>query len=193
MKESELDTLKKNIGQTLTQYNNIPLANDCTKVQAAQVLLREVKMVSDEEKRIFDENMQKDRFELEKDHKYFTEDIEKKKFEYEKDSFNKRLEMDENRNKNQYELDKLKLSIEERKLDLETSIYEMNKSNAEKERRFKLISLGATILVPAIVTLAELFVYRKLAYSNLKLIYVDEGRPTVDFKDSVKSVKNLIK
>lgn len=193
MNETELSELKNGLKSTLQEYSSIQMPDGTTKQQAAQVLFREVKMVSDEEKRAFDEKMQEDRFELEKDHKYFTENIEKEKLSLEKDSSEKRLVLEEKKFKEQSDIEKLRLSIEQSRFDLDKSIYEANQKNAEKERKFKYISLGLTILVPAIVTIAELVVYKKLAYSNLKLIYVDEGRPTVDFKDSVKSVKNLIK
>ena len=62
-----------------------------------------------------------------------------------------------------------------------------------KELYLKYEEIINYLFIGGCTTLISLLVYRKLAYNNLKLIYVDEGRPTTNFNDAVKSIKNLTK
>ena len=87
----------------------------------------------------------------------------------------------------------MKIQIETARLEIEKTNLELNKQNAKEDRKYRYISLALTVGIPAVTTLISLLVYRKLAYNNLKLIYVDEGRPTTNFNDAVKSIKNLTK
>ena len=89
--------------------------------------------------------------------------------------------------------EELKIQIETTRLEIEKTNLELNKQNAKEDRKYRYISLALTVGIPAVTTLISLLVYRKLAYNNLKLIYVDEGRPTTNFNDAVKSIKNLTK
>lgn len=200
MKETDLTSLESCLQQTIDDYSNIPIAGEYNKVQACQILTRELKLISDEKKRISDEKLQNERFQLEKDHRYWDEKFQETKHKDESDIAKERLDLDkkrfdldEKRQDSIEENDKLRLEIEKSRLDLEKATFEFTVQNSKEERKFKWISLGLSIGVPALTTLITLLVYRNLAYSNLKLIYVDEGRPTQDFKDACKSVKNLIK
>ncbi len=192
-KEIDLSSLESCLNSDIQEYSNLSLPNDCSKLQALQVVLKETLLLSNEEKRIFEEKMQKERFELEKDHKYWSEKFEEKKFTTEQSNIKERLILEEKKLNEALKQEKIKNKIELARLEIEKSNLEFNKQNAKETRKMNLITLAVTIGVPVVLTLMELIVYRKLAYDNLKLIYVDEGRPTAHFNDSIKSIKNLIK
>lgn len=192
-KETDLSSLESSVKSTIQEYSNIYLPNDCSKLQAIQVLTKEIGLISGEKKRIFDEEMQKDRFELDKDHKYWSEKFEEKKFEDEQDLAKKRLALEKLKIDSALKQEELKIQIETSRLEIEKINLELNKQNAKEDRKYRYISLIVTIGIPFVTTLISLLVYRKLAYDNLKLIYVDEGRPTTNFNDAVKSIKNLTK
>lgn len=192
-KETDLSSLESSVKSTIQEYSNIYLPNDCSKLQAIQVLTKEIGLISGEKKRIFDEEMQKDRFELDKDHKYWSEKFEEKKFEDEQDLAKKRLELEKLKIDSALKQEELKIQIETTRLEIEKTNLELNKQNAKEDRKYRYISLTLTIGIPFVTTIISLLVYRKLAYDNLKLIYVDEGRPTTNFNDAVKSIKNLTK
>ena len=192
-KETDLSNLESSVKSTIQEYSNIYLPNDCSKLQAIQVLTKEIGLISGEKKRIFDEEMQKDRFELDKDHKYWSEKFEEKKFEDEQDLAKKRLALEKSKIDSALKQEELKIQIETTRLEIEKTNLELNKQNAKEDRKYRYISLALTIGIPFVTTLISLLVYRKLAYDNLKLIYVDEGRPTTNFNDAVKSIKNLTK
>ena len=192
-KETDLSNLESSVKSTIQEYSNIYLPNDCSKLQAIQVLTKEIGLISGEKKRIFDEEMQKDRFELDKDHKYWSEKFEEKKFEDEQDLAKKRLALEKSKIDSALKQEELKIQIETTRLEIEKTNLELNKQNAKEDRKYRDISLALTVGIPAVTTLISLLVYRKLAYNNLKLIYVDEGRPTTNFNDAVKSIKNLTK
>lgn len=192
-KETDLSNLESSVKSTIQEYSNIYLPNDCSKLQAIQVLTKEIGLISGEKKRIFDEEMQKDRFELDKDHKYWSEKFEEKKFEDEQDLAKKRLALEKSKIDSALKQEELKIQIETTRLEIEKTNLELNKQNAKEDRKYRYISLALTVGIPFVTTLISLLVYRKLAYDNLKLIYVDEGRPTTNFNDAVKSIKNLTK
>ena len=192
-KETDLSNLESSVKSTIQEYSNIYLPNDCSKLQAIQVLTKEIGLISGEKKRIFDEEMQKDRFELDKDHKYWSEKFEEKKFEDEQDLAKKRLALEKSKIDSALKQEELKIQIETTRLEIEKTNLELNKQNAKEDRKYRYISLALTVGIPFVTTLISLLVYRKLADNNLKLIYVDEGRPTTNFNDAVKSIKNLTK
>lgn len=192
-KETDLNNLESSVKSTMQEYSNISLPNDCNKLQAIQVLTKEIGLISGEKKRIFDEEMQKERFELDKDHKYWSEKFEEKKFEGEQALTKERLSLEAKKFDEALKQEELKTRIETTRLEIEKTNLELNKQNAKEDRKYRYISLALTVGIPAITTLISLLVYRKLAYNNLKLIYVDEGRPTTNFNDAVKSIKNLTK
>lgn len=204
-KTTDLSSLQQSISTSVKEYSNIPMPDDASKLQAIQILAREVKLVSDEEKRIFDQEMQESRFELEKDRVYSAQNLELKKFEEEKahnaseldlkkeeqEIARKRLRLESKKQNTLIEIEKERVEIEKLRLEQEKTNSLLTEKARKDDQKFKYISLGLSIGIPALTTLISLLVYRRLAYSNLKLIYADEGRPTVDFKDAVKCVKNL--
>lgn len=192
-KETDLSNLESSVKSTIQEYSNISLPNDCNKLQAIQVLTKEIGLISGEKKRIFDEEMQKERFELDKDHKYWSEKFEEKKFEGEQALTKERLALEAKKLDETLKQEELKTRIEMTRLEIEKTNLELNKQKAKEDQKYRYISLALTVGIPAVTTLISLLVYRKLAYNNLKLIYVDEGRPTTNFNDAVKSIKNLTK
>ena len=80
MKRTELETLEKGLTQTVTEYNNIPLT-DADKGKTLSILEKETKIISSENKSIFDEELSTKRFELEKDKVYSSQKLDDKKFE----------------------------------------------------------------------------------------------------------------
>lgn len=192
-KEADLSSLENGLTKAIENYSNVPMPDDVSKLQAIQILTREVKLVSDEKKRIFDQENQKERFELEKDHRYWSEKFEEKKFQEEHELAKKRLDLDLEKSNALLKIETTKLELEKDRLECEKNNSIQLERNRKDDLKFKYISLGLTIGIPMLTTFISLMVYRKLAYTNLKLIYVDEGRPTMDYKDAVKSVKNLVK
>lgn len=199
MTEEDLKTLK-NHALSVDDYKDIRIPEDLDKNKALQILIKETKLISDEEKRFFDEKMQQSRYELEKDRIYMSSNLETKKFN--KDCEFKEKDLSILKDKNNIERRKLKLqqSIEQSKIELEKLKMDIEQQNSrmllesqKEERKLRYITLAITTVSGLISVLAPLFVYRKLSYSNLKLIYKDEGRSTQDFKDSVRCIKNLTK
>lgn len=192
-KETNLSSLESNIETSIKEYSELPLPNDCDKLRALQILTKELALVTSERKRIFDQKLAEDRFELEKDDKYWREKFEEEKFNKEQALAERRLALEEDRQKELLVIDTTRLQIEQARLDIERTNLELNIKKANDDKKYRYLQLALTIGIPALTSLVSLLVYRKLAYSNLKLIYMDEGRPTTDFKDAVKSVKNLTK
>lgn len=192
-KETNLSSLESNIETSIKEYSELPLPNDCDKLRALQILTKELALVTSERKRIFDQKLAEDRFELEKDDKYWREKFEEEKFNKEQALAERRLALEEDRQKELLVIDTTRLQIEQARLDIERTNLELNIKKANDDKKYRYLQLALTIGIPALTSLVSLLVYRKLAYSNLKLIYMDEGRPTTDFKDAVKSIKNLTK
>ena len=122
------------------------------------------------------------RFELDKDHTCFQESLEKDKLKQQKESF----EYQKIKDSNDLELQKIRLELE--KNDLEA-----RRAQERNESKFRWITFGITTGLTFVQFAMTLMAYRKLAYTNLKLIYKDEGRPTTEYKDAIKDVKNLLK
>lgn len=192
-KETNLSSLEESIKTSIEAYSNTELPSDCTKLQAIQVLTKEINLVTSEKKRLFDEEMARQRFELEKDDKYWREKFEEKKFADEQSLAKERFKLESEKQKELLAIESTKLEIEKTRLNIEQSNLELNIRRTEDDKKYRYLQLGLTIGIPALTSIISLLVYRKLAYSNLKLIYMDEGRPTTDFKDAIKSVKNLTK
>lgn len=112
----------------------------------------------------------------------FRNDLDNKKFE-------QQLSSEHEKN----EIEKLKLELEKDRLDIQRKELEQKAKDARNDTRFKWITFGITTTMGLLTTIMPILVYRKLAYTNLKLIYKDEGRPTTEYKDAIKSVQNLIK
>ena len=129
-----------------------------------------------------DLKFQDKRFELDKDHTCFQESLEKDKLKQQKELF----EYQKIKDSNDLELQKIRLELE--KNDLEA-----RRAQERNESKFRWITFGITTGLAFVQFAMTLMSYRKLAYTNLKLIYKDEGRPTTEYKDAIKDVKNLLK
>ena len=87
----------------------------------------------------------------------------------------------------------MKLEIEKMRLDMQREDLNQKKIDSRNDMRFRLITFGVTTVIGLAEVVIPLMVYRKLAYTNLNLIYRDEGRPSNDYKDAIKNVKQMIK
>ena len=50
-KETDLSNLESSVKSTIQEYSNMYLPNDCSKLQAIQVLTKEIGLISGEKKR----------------------------------------------------------------------------------------------------------------------------------------------
>ena len=181
--------------------------DDADYMKVLQIFIKQQKLIADEETRVFNEEMQKERFQLEKDRIYSDQQLginklaEEKRMhdaelafkEKEANLAGKRYRLDRDKQKTLLEIESTKLEIEKMRLELERESSRATLENAQSERKFRYVSLAVTTIVGLASVIVPLVVYRKLAYANLKLIYKDEGRPTQDFKDAVRCIKNLTK
>lgn len=163
MKRTELETLEKGLTQTVTEYNNIPLT-DADKGKTLSILEKETKIISSENKSIFDEELSTKRFELEKDKVYSSQKLDDKKFEQDvkqktfdnnikteefnltKDKFNqdvKNQEFGNNIKTEELELNKAKFNQDVKNQEFENSIkqqeLELSKLKMENDRKMALI------------------------------------------------------
>lgn len=192
MTEQELKKLKEgalSVDDILKQK----MSEEADYSKVLNVFVKQQKVISDEESRNFNEKMQEKRYELEKDKVYSSQNLEEKRFNKENEIKEKEISLNEEKNKALIDIEKLKFDLELKKFELESKNNENNVKNAFEERKFRYISLGITTFASLAGIIIPLIVYKKLAYANLKLIYRDEGRPTQDFKDSVRLVKQLTK
>lgn len=209
-KEIDLNNLEQGAIKTIEEYSKMPLPDDYSKQQTLQMLTKELGLISSEKKRVQDSTLQEERFELEKDHKYWNEKFEERKFKLEEDKFKntskqeesklgleeRKLNLEEEKFKDASKNEEFRLELEKIRLDIEKSNLEFQRQNALEERKLKkwtLIFQIASFGVSTLTTIIGLCLSNKLAYDNLKLIYVDEGRPTTEFKDSCKVIRNYIK
>lgn len=220
-KEIDLNNLEQGAIKTIEEYSKMPLPDDYSKQQTLQMLTKELGLISSEKKRVQDSTLQEERFELEKDHKYWNEKFEERKFKLEEDKFKNtskqeesklefeklkfkdnsaneefRRKLEEEKFKDASKNEEFRLELEKIRLDIEKSNLEFQRQNALEERKLKkwtLIFQIASFGVSTLTTIIGLCLSNKLAYDNLKLIYVDEGRPTTEFKDSCKVIRNYIK
>lgn len=198
MTESELKKFKDN--RLIKELDNYSLPDNMDYVLALNTFVKEQKVISDEETRIFNEKIAEERLQLEKDKIYHSQKMEidklnedKKKNENDYEYNLKKLKLEKKKNDSLISIETLKLEIEKMKLEIEKENLKLNISKEKEETKFKYVSLGITTFVSFMGIIIPLIVYKKLAYANLKLIYRDEGRSTVEFKDAVKCIKNMTK
>ena len=96
-------------------------------------------------------------------------------------------------NSEKNEIERLRLEIEKTRLDLQKEDLNQKRIDSRNDMRFRLVTFGITTVIGLAEVIIPLLVYRKLAYTNLNLIYKDEGRPTNDYKDAIKNIKMMIK
>ncbi|MCI6883118.1 MAG: hypothetical protein MR841_08755 [Lactobacillus johnsonii] len=138
-------------------------------------------------------DIQQSRFGFEKDlakaklnqeSKWHDEEIANKKelFEYQK-----------TKDANDFSIQKLRFDLDRQRLDFEEKDLEFKRELSKSESKYRWITFGVTTILGFAQFAISLYTYKKLAYTNLKLIYCDEGRPTTDYKDAIKNVQNMIK
>lgn len=151
------------------------------------------------------DNSEKNEFEKEKFKYQVKCDSEKNKLEKEKleqqisndkirnDLDEKKFEQQISNDSTKNDIEKMRLEIEKSRLDMQRMDCVQKAKDARDDKMFKWVSFGVTTAISLAGTIIPMLVYRKLAYTNLKLIYKDEGRPTTEYKDAIKSVQNLIR
>ena len=185
MKEQDLKVFKEH-ALSVESVVNRSIDEDTDYMKVLQIFIKQQKLIADEETRVFNEKMQEERFQLEKDRIYSDQQLGINKLAEEKRMHDAELTFKE-------KIESTKLEIEKMRLELERESSRATLENAQSERKFRYVSLAVTTIVGLASVIVPLVVYRKLAYANLKLIYKDEGRPTQDFKDAVRCIKNLTK
>ena len=185
MTEQDLKVFKEH-ALSVESVVNRSIDEDTDYMKVLQIFIKQQKLIADEETRVFNEKMQEERFQLEKDRIYSDQQLGINKLAEEKRMHDAELTFKE-------KIESTKLEIEKMRLELERESSRATLENAQSERKFRYVSLAVTTIVGLASVIVPLVVYRKLAYANLKLIYKDEGRPTQDFKDAVRCIKNLTK
>jgi uncharacterized small protein (DUF1192 family) len=206
MKKTELETLEKGLTQTVTEYNNIPLT-DADKGKTLSILEKETKIISGENKSIFDEELSTKRFELEKDKVYSSQKLDDKKFDQDvkQKAFDNNIKTEElNLTKEKFDQDvknqEFENSIKQQELELSKLKMENDRKMAliqeqsrKNEQIFRYVSLGVTAVTTLTGIIVPLIVYSRLAKTNLYHIYKQEGRSTKEFDEAIRNVKSLIR
>jgi uncharacterized small protein (DUF1192 family) len=206
MKKTELETLEKGLTQTVTEYNNIPLT-DADKGKTLSILEKETKIISGENKSIFDEELSTKRFELEKDKVYSSQKLDDKKFDQDvkQKAFDNNIKTEElNLTKEKFDQDvknqEFENSIKQQELELSKLKMENDRKMAliqeqsrKNEQIFRYVSLGVTAVTTLTGIIVPLIAYSRLAKTNLYHIYKQEGRSTKEFDEAIRNVKSLIR
>lgn len=180
MKETDLQKLSEAVSSTIEGYQSCDTQADQSGVLAN--LQKLTNIVDSNEKRQEDNSYRNEQFQLNKDHVYAQDKLEEDRL---------KQQIKDNSEKN--EIERLKLEIEKTRLDLTKEDLNQKRIDSRNDMRFRLVTFGITTVIGLAEVIIPLLVYRKLAYTNLNLIYRDEGRPTNDYKDAIKNVKMMIK
>lgn len=180
MKETDLQKLSEAVSSTIEGYQSCDTQADQSGVLAN--LQKLTNIVDSNEKRQEDNSYRNEQFQLNKDHVYAQDKLE-----------GDRLKQQIKDNSEKNEIERLKLEIEKTRLDLTKEDLNQKRIDSRNDMRFRLVTFGITTVIGLAEVIIPLLVYRKLAYTNLNLIYRDEGRPTNDYKDAIKNVKMMIK
>ena len=199
MNDTDLQKVEQGLTKTIDSYNSIGLMEP-DKAKCLGIMQKESSIILNEEKRKEDLAFQKDRFLLEKDHKYFEENLAKEKAKQESKwhdeetaSKKEAFEYQKTKDTNEFSIQKLRFDLERQRLDFEEKDLEFKRELSKSESKYRWITFGVTTILGFAQFAMSLYAYKKLAYTNLKLIYCDEGRPTTDYKDAIKNVQNMIK
>ena len=137
---------------------------------------------------------------MEKDHYDFEKDLAKEKLNQEskwhdEETASKKelFEYQKTKDTNEFSVQKLRFDLDRQRLDFEEKDLEFKREMSRSESKYRWITFGVTTILGFAQFAISLYTYKKLAYTNLKLIYCDEGRPTTDYKDAIKNVQNMIK
>lgn len=180
MKETDLQKLSEAVSSTIEGYQSCDTQADQSGVLAN--LQKLTNIVDSNEKRQEDNSFRNEQFQLNKDHVYAQDKLEENRL---------KQQIKDNSEKN--EIERLKLEIEKTRLDLTKEDLNQKRIDSRNDMRFRLVTFGITTVIGLAEVIIPLLVYRKLAYTNLNLIYRDEGRPTNDYKDAIKNIKMMIK
>lgn len=199
MNDTDLQKVEQGLTKTIDSYNSIELMEP-DKAKYLGIMQKESSIILNEEKRKEDLAFQKDRFLLEKDHKYFEENLAKEKAKQESKwhdeetaSKKEAFEYQKTKDTNEFSIQKLRFDLDRQRLDFEEKDLEFKRELSKSESKYRWITFGVTTILGFAQFAISLYTYKKLAYTNLKLIYCDEGRPTTDYKDAIKNVQNMIK
>lgn len=199
MNDTDLQKVEQGLTKTIDSYNSIGLMEP-DKAKCLGIMQKESSIILNEEKRKEDLAFQKDRFLLEKDHKYFEENLAKEKAKQESKwhdeetaSKKEAFEYQKTKDTNEFSIQKLHFDLDRQRLDFEEKDLEFKRELSRSESKYRWITFGVTTILGFAQFAISLYAYKKLAYTNLKLIYCDEGRPTTDYKDAIKNVQNMIK
>ena len=199
MNDTDLQKVEQGLTKTIDSYNSIGLMEP-DKAKCLGIMQKESSIILNEEKRKEDLAFQKDRFLLEKDHKYFEENLAKEKAKQESKwhdeetaSKKEAFEYQKTKDTNEFSIQKLRFDLDRQRLDFEEKDLEFRRELSRSESKYRWITFGVTTILGFAQFAISLYTYKKLAYTNLKLIYCDEGRPTTDYKDAIKNVQNMIK
>lgn len=180
MKETDLQKLSEAVSSTIEGYQSCDTQADQSGVLAN--LQKLTNIVDSNEKRQEDNSFRNEQFQLNKDHVYAQDKLEEDRL---------KQQIKDNSEKN--EIERLRLEIEKTRLDLTKEDLNQKRIDSRNDMRFRLVTFGITTVIGLAEVIIPLLVYRKLAYTNLNLIYKDEGRPTNDYKDAIKNIKMMIK
>lgn len=180
MKETDLQKLSEAVSSTIERYKSCETQADQSGVLAN--LQKLTNIVDSNEKRQEDNSFRNEQFQLNKDHVYAQDKLEEDRL---------KQQIKDNSEKN--EIERLRLEIEKTRLDLQKEDLNQKRIDSRNDMRFRLVTFGITTVIGLAEVIIPLLVYRKLAYTNLNLIYKDEGRPTNDYKDAIKNIKMMIK
>lgn len=180
MKETDLQKLSEAVSSTIEGYQSCDTQADQSGVLAN--LQKLTNIVDSNEKRQEDNSFRNEQFQLNKDHVYAQDKLEEDRL---------KQQIKDNSEKN--EIERLRLEIEKTRLDLTKEDLNQKRIDSRNDMRFRLVTFGITTVIGLAEVIIPLLVYRKLAYTNLNLIYRDEGRPTNDYKDAIKNIKMMIK
>lgn len=199
MNDTDLQKVEQGLTKTIDSYNSIGLMEP-DKAKCLGIMQKESSIILNEEKRKEDLAFRKDRFLLEKDHKYFEENLAKEKAKQESKwhdeetaSKKEAFEYQKTKDANEFSIQKLRFDLDRQRLDFEEKDLEFKRELSRSESKYRWITFGVTTILGFAQFAISLYAYKKLAYTNLKLIYCDEGRPTTDYKDAIKNVQNMIK
>ena len=199
MNDTDLQKVEQGLTKTIDSYNSIGLMEP-DKAKCLGIMQKESSIILNEEKRKEDLAFQKDRFLLEKDHKYFEENLAKEKAKQESKwhdeetaSKKEAFEYQKTKDTTEFSIQKLRFDLDRQRLDFEEKDLEFKRELSKSESKYRWITFGVTTILGFAQFAISLYTYKKLAYTNLKLIYCDEGRPTTDYKDAIKNVQNMIK
>lgn len=186
MNDTELKNLKEGLKSDLENFSNV---DDENKSRVLQNIVKEVNLISNEEKRNFDEKMQEDRFELQKDHQYSSEKLEQDRFKLEQE----RCGLQKLSAEHSQKLEEIRLELEKDRLNFDRDQAKVQEEFRKSQVKQQYISLGVTTALGLFTVLVPVVAYAALFKRNLKYIYIDEGRSTQELQALLRNSNNLIK